>query len=188
MTEFSDEVLVAQSIENIDYFGELVERYERKLLFYILRISSLNEMEAEEVLQDVFLKAWKNLHGFDPALKFSTWIYRIAHNETISTFRKIQSRGQDQKADLDPEYFDSLASDLDFLEDLDHDFQAAQIKEVLDQMTQKYREVLILKYFEDQSYEAIQDILKKPAGTVATLLNRAKKEFQHIMQRTSVKI
>ena len=188
MSKLSDEILVSKSIENIDYFGELVERYERKLLFYILRISSLNEMEAEEVIQDIFLKAWKNLHGFDPDLKFSTWIYRIAHNETISTFRKIQSRGQDKKVDIEPEYLESFASDLDFLKDLDQDFKASQIQTILNQMRPKYREVLILKYFEDQSYESIGDILKKPSGTVATLISRAKKEFESIVVKNAVNL
>ena len=58
-SKLTDEVLIQKSLENLAYFGHIVERYEGKLKFYILRISSFSEMEAEEILQEVFIKLWK---------------------------------------------------------------------------------------------------------------------------------
>ena len=66
--EQRDRELVYQAKENVDAFGQLVELYEQPLLRYILRISSLSKAEAEEVLQEVFIAAWTNIHEFDSSL------------------------------------------------------------------------------------------------------------------------
>jgi RNA polymerase sigma-70 factor (ECF subfamily) len=179
--KISDEALVQKSLKNIDHFGTLVERYEAKLLRYVLRLSNLSYEECEEVLQEVFLKVWRNLREFDQNVKFSSWIYRITHNETISTFRKKQSRGQDTQAELSEDLFIPQAGN--FVEDLDQKLSAEQIQIILKSLPKKYQEVLILKFFEDQSYEEMSDILKKPSGTIATLINRAKKSFRQAVER-----
>ena len=68
----TDEQVVLSAQSDLEMFAVLVERYEKKLKFYILRISNCTDLEAEEILQEVFLKAWKNLNGFDVGLKFSS--------------------------------------------------------------------------------------------------------------------
>lgn len=182
----TDEQLAKAALANLEVFGQLVERYETKLKFYILRISHFSDLEAEEILQDVFVKAWKNLNGFDEDLKFSTWIYRITHNETISAFRKAKSRGDTERADLEPALFDSLADDTNFVEALDQNIDAQEVRTILDTLPDNYREVLILRFIEDKSYAEIGDIIMKPGGTVATLLNRAKAQFkQNYLQQFS---
>ncbi len=178
ITNLSDEAIVLAAQTDLDMFGALVERYERKLKFYILRISNCSDLEAEEILQDVFLKAWKNLNSFDEGLKFSSWIYRITHNETISAFRKTKSRGEDQRTDLEPELFENLPDENNFVSEIDQNITAQEVQTVLKTLPDNYREVLILRFIEDQSYEEIGDILMKPGGTVATLLNRAKAQFK----------
>jgi RNA polymerase sigma-70 factor (ECF subfamily) len=134
-------------------------------------------------LQEVFLKAWKNLNGFDVGLKFSSWIYRITHNETISTFRKSKSRGEDQKTNIEPELYENLPDDTHFVDEIDQKMTAAEVQAILKSLPENYREVLVLWFVEDQSYEEISDILMKPSGTVATLLNRAKKQFKETYLR-----
>jgi RNA polymerase sigma-70 factor, ECF subfamily len=174
----SDEILVQKALQDVEVFGVLIDRYEIKLMGYVLRLSSFLVEEAEEIVQEVFVKAWKNLNGFDEDLKFSTWIYRIAHNETISHFRKARSRGQDKKVTFDVELFDFASEELDVSRKLDSETRAQMVHEALEHLSSKYRDVLVLKYLEDKSYEEIADIIKKPMGTVATLLNRAKKSFK----------
>ena len=191
LKELPDEQLMEQAIENMDCFGVLIERYEGKLLKYILRISHFSYEEAEEILQEVFLKLWKNLNEFDSSVKFSSWIYRITHNETISAFRKAKSRGDidkiygghggDDEDDFD--VFSVLSSELDIEAEVDQTLTGEQIRAVLEQIPEKYREVLVLKFLEERSYEEISDILKKPSGTVATLINRAKKAFRDAWER-----
>jgi RNA polymerase sigma-70 factor, ECF subfamily len=91
-SEKKDEELVLISISDQDAFSELIRRYEAKLFNYIKRISSLSKEDAEDILQEVFIKVYKNLNGFDVDLKFSSWIYRITHNEVITNFRKFSRK------------------------------------------------------------------------------------------------
>jgi RNA polymerase sigma-70 factor, ECF subfamily len=174
----SDEQLAKKSVNDLDAFAELIGRYEEKLIRYILRISNIRTEEAEEILQEVFLKAWKNINDFDPSLKFSSWIYRITHNETISHHRKRTTRGEDKKISIDDALFQVQSKELPIPEQLDQKLRAKQVHDAIDKMDEKYKEILILRYFEDKSYEEISDILKRPSGTVATLISRAKKQFE----------
>ena len=173
----TDEELVGKSLENIDYFEMLINRYEKRLMYYIMRISSFSKEDAEEVLQEVYINAWKHLHAFDRSLSFSSWIYRLAHNQTISSFRKISSRRLDTQEPIDDHIF-HLKSDiedahelLEKMEDSDH------VRKAVFSLQQKYRDVLVLYYFEDKTYAEIADVLKRPPGSIATLLHRAKKKF-----------
>ena len=184
--ELSDEELVEKSLQDIDYFAFIYERYEKKLTRYILRISSFSFEEAEDVLQEAFLKAWKNLNEFNGDLKFSSWIYRIVRNTTITEWKKSQSKGQDKKQDIDEELFQNLPSSLNIEKEANQKFDKKNIRKILQLMPEKYREVLILKFLEEKDYQEISDILKKPSGTVATLINRAKKSFYEIAKQENI--
>ncbi len=174
----ADNDLVKLSLKNQDYFYCLILRYEDKLLRYIRRISSSSREDAEDILQEVFISVYKNLNDFDNKLKFSSWIYRIAHNQTISHWRKIQSRPKTISGDNeDNNLFDFIAGDDDILKSLERKCSAEQIREIIFSLDDKYRDVLVLKFLEDKDYKEISDILKKPMGTVATLINRAKKKL-----------
>lgn len=112
------------------------------------------------------------MNGFDPRLKFSSWAYRIVHNETISYLRK--SKYERKAVELDSEevvdVMDLLKSDSNVEEETDKKYLAENISKIVDGLDEKYKDVIILKYMEDKDYEEISDIIKKPKGTVATLL------------------
>jgi len=182
----SDEELVKKSLQDIDYFACIYERYEQKLTRYILRISSFSIEEAEDILQEAFLKAWKNLNEFDGDLKFSSWIYRIVRNTTITEWKKSQSKGKDRKQNIDDDLFKNIPSSLDIEKEASQKFDKKNIQKVLRLMPEKYREVLVLKFLEEKDYQEISDILKKPSGTVATLINRAKKSFYEIAKKEDI--
>lgn len=182
----SDEKLVQKSLQDIDYFACIYERYEKKLIRYILRISSFNFAEAEEVLQEAFVKAWQNLNEFDDNLKFSSWIYRIVHNVTITEWKKSQSKGKDKLQEIDEELFQNLPAKLDLTKEVNRKFDDYNIKKILHLMPEKYREILILKFLEEKDYKEISDILKKPSGTVATLINRAKESFRQTAKQNNI--
>ena len=184
--DVKDEELVQKSLKNIDYFACIYERYEEKLTHYILRISSFSIEEAEDVLQESFIKAWKNLNEFDGNLKFSSWIYRIVHNTTITEWKKTQSKGKNRKQNINEELFENFPSLLNIAKETDQKFDKKNIQKVLQLMPEKYREVLILKFLEEKNYKEISDILKKPSGTVATLINRAKKIFYQIAKEKNI--
>lgn len=184
--KFDDEKLVKKSLQDIKYFACLFERYEKKLIRYILRISSFSEEEADDVLQEAFLKIWKNLNKFDGSLKFSSWIYRIVHNTTITKWKKSKSYGKDQQIKIDDELFGNLPSKIDLEKEFQKKDSSKEIRKILNNLPKKYSEVLVLKFLEEKDYNEISDILKKPPGTIATLIHRAKKMFQKEASKNNV--
>lgn len=174
----TDEELVARTLKDENFYGFLIERYEEKLGRYISRISGGTKEDTEDVLQDVFLSAYKNLNDFDQGLKFSSWIYRIAHNKVISHFRKITARPKTVTYEGDVQLLNVLASEEDLAKNLERKYTAEEVRSILQSMDPRYKEVLFLKFLEDKDYKEISDILEKPMGTVATLINRAKKQFK----------
>lgn len=186
----TDELLVSLTLNDPEVFGTLVERYENKLFRYIRRISGVNKESAEDILQEVFIKIYRNLNDFNADLSFSSWAYRITHNEAINHFRK-SSKSQIIPLEInDPEEFsliNVLCDDLDLLHELSRKELSTKVQDVLSMLSLKYKEVLILKYLEDMSYEEISDVLKIPMGTVATLINRSKNQFKQIVIKNNIK-
>ena len=184
----SDQELVVLSIQDQDYFLYLMKRYEKRLLSYIMRISNIGLADAEDLLQEVFIKVYKNLNNYDPSLKFSSWIYRITHNEVISDFRKRKIRPQKiNSAEANEKYLDKLMADIDIERDIDKKINKKIMMNLLNKIDIKYKEMLILRFIEDKSYQEISDILQKPLGTVATLINRAKKELKEEIIKQDIK-
>ncbi|QQS58864.1 sigma-70 family RNA polymerase sigma factor [Candidatus Peregrinibacteria bacterium] len=183
MTKFpdslTDEQLAIVAQQDIDAFGKIVDRYEKPLLRYIRRLSDMPPEEAEEVLQEVFLKAWKYLNDFDSSQKFSSWIYRITHNETIAEYRRKKSRGSYSAVEWDDELFANLPNNMNVQRDLDRHIDAKNIRQAILHLPENYRNAIILRYLEEKSYDEIADILRVPMGTVATLVNRAKKMLRN---------
>ena len=173
----TDVELVRLTLEDKENYRYLTERYETKLRRYIMRLSGLGPSDADDILQEVFIKTYKNLNGFDSFLKFSSWIYRIAHNETISYLRKANSRPKIIGSEDSPEIVESLRADLSIEGDIDKKYLRENLSKMIDRLVEKYRAVLILKYMEDKDYQEISDILKKPAGTVSVLLKRAREKL-----------
>jgi RNA polymerase sigma-70 factor, ECF subfamily len=176
--EKKDEELVKLVLTEKEDYGYLMRRYEDKLKRYIIRLSGAKEEDAEDILQLVFIKAYQNLNDFDMSLKFSSWIYRIAHNETVSYLRKLGARPKTIDSEASSVIIGLTGSDLDIAEDMDKKITSGKINQAINFLDKKYQDVLVLKYLEDKDYKEISDILKKPPGTVATLLKRAKEQLK----------
>ncbi len=174
LEEKTDEELVGLILQDSDCFVHIMNRYESKLIAFIRRISGVNIQDAEDALQEVFIKVYKNLNSYDLNLKFSSWIYRIARNHVISEYRKKKSRGE---VFLIDEEWNTFVSELNIENELDQKFDKELIMVALKKINPKYREVLILKFLEERDYNEISDILKIPIGTVGTLINRGKKKL-----------
>lgn len=186
--EKTDEELVGLTLRDQDFFSCLVDRYTGKLTRYIMRISAATKEDAEDLLQEVFVKAYRNLHDFDQSLKFSSWIYRIAHNQVISQWRKMKSRPQVIKFEADEDFLKFIASDADLAGDTERKFEAEEVRKQIGKLDEKYQTVLVLKFLEGKDYKEISDILQKPLGTVATLINRAKKQLKRLINEEDFKI
>ncbi|MFA6307288.1 MAG: RNA polymerase sigma factor [Patescibacteria group bacterium] len=183
----SDAELVKLTLEKQDNFLYLIRRYEAKLSRYIKRIAGLAKEDIEDVLQEVFIKTYQNINSFDKDLKFSSWIYRIAHNEVIDNYRKKQVRPQEISYDSES-ILNNIISRADISKELDNKYLRVNINKVLDSLDLKYREVLVLKFLEEKEYKEISDILKKPMGTIATLISRAKKQFLQKIEEQDIKL
>ena len=178
----SDKQLVKQTLKNADYFACLVDKYEEKLNRYIRRLTNFDNETVEDLLQETFLKAYKNLNDYDPSFSFNSWIYRIAHNETISYFRKTKSRPETVNIENEEgvSFLNILPSDINLREDYVKKELARKVHKLIGELPEKYRAVLILKFLEEKNYDEICDIMQIPPGTVATLIHRAKAQFKQL--------
>jgi len=152
-------------------FGVLMDRYKRKLVRYGSKFLA-NPDSVEDAVQETFVKAYRNLLDFNPERKFSSWVYRIAHNEFINSIRKI-SRGPLYLFD-----FDTLISHTEFDDPIQKEKEWLVLKDIVDQglkdLPPKYREIMVLYYLEELDYKQISDVLSIPVGTVGVRLKRAK--------------
>jgi RNA polymerase sigma-70 factor (ECF subfamily) len=181
--QLTDSELVQKTLDDQENFRYIIERYQDKLLRYILRISAVSKEDAEDILQDIFISAYKNLNNFNKDLKFSSWIYRIAHNRVISVWRKMKNAPAVLKNEDSLELFNNIASQEDVMIEFDKEDMVKKVDKILKSMKKEYAEILVLKFLEDKSYIEISDILKRPMGTVATLISRAKKQFKEVIVR-----
>ena len=163
----TDEELISEiRSENSDRFADVVKRYEAKLMRYATHLLGDNQ-KAMDVVQDSFIKAYINLQSFDVRKKFSSWMYRIVHNEAMNSTKKYRKEIP-------------MPAEMDFEsgENIEQNFTKKEIIEsahmCLGKMPLLYSEPLSLHFLEDKSYDEISDILRIPMGTVATRINRAK--------------
>lgn len=184
MAEKTDEELAAQ-VQNGEEksFGALMERYEPKLSRYARRFL-LGKEDAEDMLQEVFIKAYVNIKSFDVSRKFSSWIYRIAHNEFINAIKKR-------------ERFPSISLDPDLIfphpvarETADKPAERRELQDLLKRSLHKidvkYREPLVLYYFEEMDYKEISEILQIPVSTVGVRLNRGKTALRKLVDKIDI--
>lgn len=179
----TDAELVALSIRDPGEYGRLIERYEKRLGRYIHRIMGFNRECKEDVLQEVFLKIYLNLNDFDKSFSFSSWAYRIAHNEAVNYLKKnkkvkvIPLENDDENV---KSLIEIIENDTDLNKELVRKENIETIRKVISMLSPDYKNVLILRYIEDLDYREIGDVLKIPIGTVGTMVHRAKKQFKDI--------
>ncbi len=185
-SDLSDEEL-AYLVSNgeKEKFGILMERYQPKLFRYGRKFL-VDKDNIEDVVQDVFIKTYKNIKSFDPKQKFSPWIYRIAHNTYLNAIKKNS---------LNPIYlfdFDTLLSYTVVEDPLQKEKEQQEIKYFIDKglsnIEAKYREILVLYYIEEFSYKEIADILQIPVSTVGVRIMRAKNALKEKYKELNIDI
>ena len=176
--QHSDSELVKLALASPDFFGVLIERYRNKLSRYIRRITRVNKEDEEDILQDVFIQAYTNLNGFDSSLSFNSWIYRITHNKVIDWNRKHRRQQNNGLLEIDDADLMLFFGENNTIKNIDNTFHKKAIEKAFNNIKDAHREILVLKFIEGKSYTEISDILKKPEGTVGTLVHRAKQSFK----------
>jgi RNA polymerase sigma-70 factor (ECF subfamily) len=155
-------------------FGVLIERYEQKLTRYGRKFLSERE-DVRDLVQDTFIKAYANIRGFEASRRFSPWIYRIAHNEFVNAIKK---RSGKEMISLSLPDFDTLFPHPLAKEEADDQAKRKELKDALDgsldAIGAKYREPLVLYYYEEMDYQEIADVLQIPVSTVGVRLKRGR--------------
>lgn len=182
----SDWELIKLSSENHQYFRYIIERYQDRIFRYLKRMSYYSNEDVEDMVQEVFIKVYRGMNDFESTDKFSSLIYRIAHNHLIDNIRKSSIR-YDQSSIEDEEVLNLVKSEINLEKDFASQEVIEKVKLTISQMPEKYREVLILKFLEDKKIEEIVDILRKPQGTVATLLRRGREMLKKDLSKLGIK-
>jgi RNA polymerase sigma-70 factor (ECF subfamily) len=183
----TDEELVASALQGAqDAFRELVMRYERPVFGLIARMVQ-DSGTAEDLAQEVFVKAFRRLDTYEPGRKLSSWLFKIAHNTTIDHLRKavpdtVPLEGGSEEDDrgglaavlADPGSEDpSRAAERRDL--------ARALERAISRLRPEYREAVVMFYVEGASYQEICEAAGLPLGTVKTNLHRARKELAREM-------
>jgi RNA polymerase sigma-70 factor, ECF subfamily len=157
-------------------YAELMHRYESKLLRYVTYLVT-DEQLAADIVQETFIKAYIHANGFNLKQKFSSWLYRIAHNQAINavTHHKPVVRESDM--------FTLVESTENIEDDFIRKELHTQLHHCLSELPVQYREPLVLFFLEEKSYQEISDILRLPMGTVSTRINRAKQFVKTLCQK-----
>ncbi|MEK9173926.1 MAG: RNA polymerase sigma factor [Patescibacteria group bacterium] len=169
----SDQALLLRARQDPEAFGLLMERYEQPLRRYLMRLTGWGSEEVSDILQEAFIKVYRHLNDYDDNLKFSTWMYRITHNQAIDIIRSSQT-----KPFLTQVSLEEVANFIPTNKDPESDFMQKddfeKVRRAILDLPVLYREILILRFLEEKSYEEIVDIVKKPKGTIATLIRRGR--------------
>ncbi len=180
MEEKTDEELVVLVQKgDIPSFSLIVKRYEKKLLRYGRRFL-FNYENIEDAVQAIFIKVYENINSFQSTKKFSPWIYRIAHNHFINIIKKTK---KEPFLFFDADIIYSFTNKKNTLNDIKKEEELKEIDSYLKNINTKYREVIVLYYFEDKNYKEIADILGIPISTVGIRLKRGREQIKKYYEK-----
>lgn len=178
--KMTDEEIVKLVIDGQkDKYSLILDRYGDKLFRYLKRLVNWDEMTLEDLTQETLIKVYINLRGFDQKRQFSSWIYRIAHNVGVDFLKK-----QRQKYTPLEEWEEVLGDKQELVEELAiKEEEKSNLKKALKELDLKSREILVLFYMEEKSYEEISDILEIPVASVGVGLMRAKQKLGVLLRK-----
>lgn len=183
-TPSDSELVVATLRGSQEAFGTLVRRYERPIVGLVLRMVR-NRAIAEELAQEVFVKAYSRLEMYDQGRKFSSWLFKIAHNATIDHLRRrhvptVPLETPDEQSEL----LGTLADETGVGPEGDtlrHELAQA-LELAVAELRPEYREVVVLRFHQGCSYREIAEITGLPLGTVKTHLHRSRKRLAELLE------
>ena len=161
-------------------FGGIVDNYSERLYWHVRRLVCSHE-DADDLLQEIFVKIWKSLHTFRGESQLFTWLYRIATNETLNFLHKQKIRASHRFASITPELEDKIEDDPYFNGDA---LQRTLLKAVR-RLPDKQRTVFTMRYYEDLPYEEIAKILGTSVGALKASYHFAAKKIRAELQKSA---
>jgi RNA polymerase sigma-70 factor (ECF subfamily) len=180
-----EQLLIAKAKAEPLAFGELYETYYSRIFGYVLRRTA-NLQLAQDITSEVFFKTLKGLSKFNwQGISFSSWLYRIAANEIANSYRRsvkdYQYLQSVRTSPLSQEYISAE-------QELRKNEEYRNLQEGISRLPAKYQEVIALKYFEDKEIREIAEIMKKPEGTIKSLLHRGIEKLRIILSQDEEKL
>lgn len=176
-----DEIILIDQLQQTNTketaFKQLVSQYKERLYWHIRKIV-ISHDDADDVLQNTFIKIFKNIDGFKGDSKLYSWMYRIATNESISFINKKAKEKNIDISDYQQQLVSNLNSDLWFTGD---EVQLI-LQKTIATLPQKQQLVFNMKYFEEMKYEQISDVLETSVGALKASYHIAVKKIEHFIK------
>lgn len=169
------EKLIGEDTRNFA-FNQLVRKYQERIYWHVRKMV-LDHDDTDDIVQEVFIKIWKNLHRFRQDSKLYTWIYRIATNECLNFLKKKKRASLLSLTD----YQEVLVSKLGMAVQMDGDEIEMRLQKALLTLPDKQRMVFNMKYFDDMKYEEISDITETSVGSLKASYHHAVKKIEEIL-------
>ncbi len=185
-----DEALIAAALNGSAYAWEkLVKRYESRIYNHGLRLTG-NVSDAMDLMQEVFLGVYRNLHRFRGDAKFTSWIFRIAHNKAVDMHRRKRLMSVPAKYSDEDEgdAFDKYPGKIDFEPDfrLAEQRQNARVLKILNELGMEQRSVVELKVFQSLTFEEIAELQDISSNTAKTRFYSALKKLKVVSEEQNV--
>ena len=180
--KLSDEKLIAlfQS-GDINAYNELVERYSERLFNFVLRYFN-NKEQAEDVVQDTLIKLYTHASYYKNVAKFSTWIFTIAKNNALTELRKNKRKRTESLWTEDGNPLDINSKEQSLDQKTHNEFAINQLNKFLDEIPENFRMAVVLRDFQELSYDEISKILEIPIGTIKSRINRGRIQLAEKMK------
>ncbi|MDQ6788273.1 MAG: RNA polymerase sigma factor [Acidobacteriota bacterium] len=186
----TDEQLVELAVnENSEAFGEIVKRWERKIFALCFGMLSREE-DARDAAQETFIAAFRNLKNFRGEAKVSSWLHRIAVNQCLTTMRRQKTRSEnflDDEANADEKVFVAPAR-LSPSRTTEQNERLQIIRQAVQSLPVDLRQVIVMKEFEDMTFQEISDTLSLPLSTVKSRVYTALKQLRMKLERTPMEV
>ena len=180
--KYSDEKLILRFQEgDINAYNELVKRYKYRLLNFVLRYFN-NVEQAEDVVQDTLIKLYTHASYYKNVAKFSTWIFTIAKNNALTELRKNKRKKTDSLWTDDGQVIDINSKEESLDSKVQNEIAIDQLNKFLDEIPENFRMAVVLRDFQELSYEEISKILEIPIGTIKSRINRGRIQLAEKMK------
>ena len=180
--KYSDEKLILRFQEgDINAYNELVKRYKDRLLNFVLRYFN-NVEQAEDVVQDTLIKLYTHASYYKNVAKFSTWIFTIAKNNALTELRKNKRKKTDSLWTKDGQIIDINSKEESLDSKVQNEIAIDQLNKFLDEIPENFRMAVVLRDFQELSYEEISKILEIPIGTIKSRINRGRIQLAEKMK------
>ena len=180
--KYSDEKLILRFQEgDINAYNELVKRYKDRLLNFVLRYFN-NVEQAEDVVQDTLIKLYTHASYYKDVAKFSTWIFTIAKNNALTELRKNKRKKTDSLWTDDGQVIDINSKEESLDSKVQNEIAIGQLNKFLDEIPENFRMAVVLRDFQELSYEEISKILEIPIGTIKSRINRGRIQLAEKMK------